>query len=108
MQYWDITGLDVEVHRPQVVSSSGDARAIVLHLPAGESLQEHEVHERAFLMVASGEVEVSSVGGDGAVTGRAGLLFEFDPHERRVVTARADSRLLLLLAPWPGEGHQVA
>jgi redox-sensitive bicupin YhaK (pirin superfamily) len=90
------------------VSSTDDARAIVLHLPAGESLQEHEVHERAFLMVASGEVEVSAVGGDGAVTGGAGLLFEFDPHERHEVTARSDSRLLLLLAPWPGEGHQLS
>jgi hypothetical protein len=29
----------------------------------------------------------------------------FDPKERRVVRARSDSRLVLLLAPWPGEGH---
>ncbi len=43
MQSWDITA----PHTPQILSSSDDARAIVLDLPAGEGLQEHEVHERA-------------------------------------------------------------
>ena len=32
-------------------------------------------------------------------------MFEFAPGERRAVVARADSRLLLLLTPWPGDGH---
>ncbi len=103
MQHWDITTLDVQPHQPEVITSSDDARAIVLHLPASERLQEHQVHERAFLMVASGEVQVSA--GDGAITGGPGLLFEFDPHERHEVVAQSDSRLLLLLAPWPGEGR---
>jgi hypothetical protein len=29
----------------------------------------------------------------------------FDPHERREVRATSDARLLLVLAPWPGDGH---
>jgi hypothetical protein len=29
----------------------------------------------------------------------------FDPRERHTVTARTDTRLLLVLAPWPGDGH---
>jgi hypothetical protein len=29
----------------------------------------------------------------------------FDPAERREVRATADTRLLLLLAPWPGVGR---
>jgi hypothetical protein len=29
----------------------------------------------------------------------------FDPKERHEVIANTDARLLLVLAPWPGEGH---
>jgi hypothetical protein len=29
----------------------------------------------------------------------------FDPHERHEVRATRDARLLLVLAPWPGDGH---
>jgi len=29
----------------------------------------------------------------------------FDPGERHEVRARSDARLLLVLAPWPGDGH---
>jgi hypothetical protein len=29
----------------------------------------------------------------------------WDPRERHEVRATTDSRLLLLLAPWPGDGH---
>jgi redox-sensitive bicupin YhaK (pirin superfamily) len=74
----------------------------VIHLPAGESLQEHQVHERAWLLVVSGAVEVN---GADSVSGGPGLLAAFDPNERREVRAVEDSRLLLLLSPWPGEGH---
>jgi hypothetical protein len=40
-----------------------------------------------------------------AVDAAAGALFQFDPDERRAVTSDGGARLLLLLAPWPGEGH---
>jgi hypothetical protein len=39
------------------------------------------------------------------VTGGAGLLSHFDPAERHSVRAVNDSRLVLVLAPWPGVGH---
>jgi hypothetical protein len=29
----------------------------------------------------------------------------FDPDERRSVSTDGGARILLLLAPWPGEGH---
>ena len=29
----------------------------------------------------------------------------FDPHERHEVRANTEARLLLVLAPWPGDGH---
>ena len=104
MQSWDLRGMEVRAHEPEILSSAGDARAILLELPAGEELQEHEVHERARIVVVDGEVEVTTPAGDG-VSASAGHLFEFDPGERRTVTARSATRLLIVLSPWPGDGH---
>jgi len=104
VQTWDLNELDVQPHHPQVLDSEDEGRAIVINLPAGEQLQEHQVHERAWLLVTDGEIEVDDAGGD-TVTGSGGMLFAFAPKERREVTAKSDARLLLLLAPWPGEGH---
>ena len=103
MEHWDLRELDVEPHRPQILQSArGEARAIANHLPAGESLQDHEVHERAYLTGVEGEVEVDA--GE-TVSAGAGALFVFAPKERHEVRATSDARLLLVLAPWPGDGH---
>lgn len=104
MKSWDLRSVDIQPHEPQIVSSDGDARVVVLHLPAGEELQEHEVHERARIVVVDGEVEVARSGGEN-VPASSGHLFEFAPGERHTVAARTDARLLLLLTPWPGDGH---
>jgi quercetin dioxygenase-like cupin family protein len=104
MQSWDLKAVEAEPHQPQILASAEDARTIVLDLPAGEELQEHEVHERARLVVISGEVDVTTPGGE-TVSASPGHLFEFDPGERRTVAARSDARLLLILTPWPGDGH---
>jgi quercetin dioxygenase-like cupin family protein len=104
MQSWDVSTLDVQPHNPAVLESEQEGRAIVIHLPAGERLQEHQVHERAWLLVVSGSIEIENSGGE-SITGGAGLLAAFDPNERREVRATDDSRLVLLLSPWPGEGH---
>lgn len=100
MEHWDLRTLSVEPHQPVILHSArGEARSIALHLPAGESLQEHAVHERAYLVVVDGEVEV------GGVTGGPGFAAVFAPRERHAVRAVSDARLLLVLAPWPGDGH---
>jgi quercetin dioxygenase-like cupin family protein len=105
MEHWDLSSLDVEPHKPQVLHSTrGEARSITLFLPAGEELQDHQVHERAHLVVVSGEIEIDG-DGDETITGGPGLLAVFDPNERHEVRARSDARLLLVLAPWPGPGH---
>jgi quercetin dioxygenase-like cupin family protein len=104
VESWNLNELEVEPHAPQVLDSEAEGRAIVINLPAGEQLQEHQVHERAWLLVTDGEIEVADAGGD-AITGTPGMLAIFDPRERREVTAKSDSRLLLILSPWPGEGH---
>jgi quercetin dioxygenase-like cupin family protein len=104
MRNWDISTLDVQPRNPAVLDSEQEGRAIVINLPSGERLQEHQVHERAWLLVVTGAIEIADSGGD-SVKGGPGLLAEFDPNERREVLATEDSRLLLLLSPWPGEGH---
>ncbi|HET7507313.1 MAG TPA: hypothetical protein VFJ53_03050 [Solirubrobacterales bacterium] len=104
MESWDLKTVEVEPHQPRILASADDARTILLHLPGGEELQEHEVHERARVLVVDGEVEVAD--GDGGSAGAsAGHLFEFEPGERRTIVARSDARLLMVLSPWPGDGH---
>ena len=104
MRNWDISTLDVPPHNPAVLDSEQEGRAIVINLPAGERLQEHQVHERAWLVVVTGAIEIEDSGGE-SIKGGPGLLAEFDPNERREVRATDDSRILLVLSPWPGEGH---
>ena len=100
MEHWDLRTVDVQPHQPKILHSArGEARSILINLPAGESLQEHQVHERAYVVVIEGEVEL------GGASGGPGLAVVFDPNERHTVTAQSDARLLLVLAPWPGNGH---
>jgi quercetin dioxygenase-like cupin family protein len=103
MESWDIRSLAIEPHRPQVLRSDDESRAIAINLPAGEEMQEHQVHERTWLVVADGEVEVAQNGQ--SVSAAAGFLAHFEPNERRTVRAVSDARLVLVLAPWPGAGH---
>ena len=93
----------LEPHQPAVLRSDDETRVIAINLPAGERLQEHQVHERAWCRGRGGEVEVEQDGA--AVSGGPGLLAHFEPDERHEVRANSDARLILLLSPWPGEGH---
>jgi quercetin dioxygenase-like cupin family protein len=87
-----------------VLSSSDEGRAIVLDLPAGEALQDHQVHEGAWIMVVDGAVTVGDHDGQ-IVEAEVGTLTYLAPHQRHEVKALADARVLLLLTPWPGPGH---
>lgn len=104
MKSWDLKSIAAEPHEPRILSTADDARAIVLQLPAGEELQEHEVHEHTRLVVIDGEIETTTPEGE-RISAGSGHMLEFDPGERRAVAAKADARLLLLLTPWPGDGH---
>jgi quercetin dioxygenase-like cupin family protein len=104
MNSWDLGALELEPHLPEILTSGEAGRAIVLDLAAGESLADHEVHERAWLLIISGEAQIGLTAGE-TTTGGPGLLAEFAPGERHEVTATSDARLLLLLTPWPGDGH---
>jgi quercetin dioxygenase-like cupin family protein len=103
MDIWDLRSLDVQPHQPQILRSDDEARVITINLPAGEELQEHEVHEHAYLVVADGEVQLGQ-GGETETAG-PGTLAHWMPQERHDVKATSDARLLLILAPWPGPGH---
>ena len=103
LESWDLRSLDVPPHQPEVLRTDPEARLIAIHLPAGERLQDHQVHERAYLIVVDGEIEVDE--GDKSESGGPGYLAQFEPNERHEVRATSDARLLLVLAPWPGAGH---
>lgn len=103
MQHWELSTHEVDEHHPVVLASEPEARAILLALPAGERMQEHQVFERAWLTPIAGEIEVTA--GDTRCAGGPGLLVVFAPKERHEVRALSDARLLLVLAPWPGEGR---
>jgi quercetin dioxygenase-like cupin family protein len=105
MKTWALNELDTQPRKPEIIESNDDARAIVVDLPAGESLDDHEVHERAWLVVVAGEIDVTALDSDERAAGGVGTLVEFERSERHRVDARSDARFLLLLTPWPGPGH---
>ena len=104
MDSWDIRSLDIEPHHPQILRTDDESRVIVVNLPGGEELQDHQVHEHAYVVIVDGEVEIQQDGNE-AQTAGPGFLAHFEPKERHEVRAKTDARLLLILAPWPGEGH---
>jgi quercetin dioxygenase-like cupin family protein len=103
VETWDTRSIDVEPHQPQVLHSGDEGRTILINLPAGEELQDHQVHERAWILVVDGQVEVEAAGE--TATGGPGFLALTAPKERHEVRAISDAQLVLVLAPWPGEGH---
>lgn len=103
MDSWDIRALDVQPHQPQVLRSDAEARVVAIYLPAGEALDDHQVHERAYVLIVEGEAQIGPLGSPEQA--RPGFLAHFEPNERHEVRATSDTRLVLFLAPWPGEGH---
>jgi quercetin dioxygenase-like cupin family protein len=105
MRTWDLSTLDVEVHKPEVLfSEDGASRAIAVNLPAGDLLQDHEVREHATLVLISGGLEIDADGG--TTKAGPGFVAHWEPHERHEVRATEDSRFLLVLAPWPAADHR--
>ena len=60
MRSWDLASVDVRPGRPVVLHSVPQGRAIAIDLPAGTALDDHEVHEGAWLVVAEGRVRVAA------------------------------------------------
>jgi quercetin dioxygenase-like cupin family protein len=91
---------------PRVLFSSPECRAVVIDLPRGGEIGEHQVRERAVIEVVVGNVTIESAGE--RVDGPAGTLVTFEPGESHTVRALDDARLLLVLAPWPAPGHDLS
>ena len=105
MRSWDLHALEVEggSRSPVVLDSDEAARAVFIVLDPGQSLGDHQVKEHAFVLVLEGSARVEA--GAEVVEAAPGTLCMFEPDERRSVSSEAGARILLLLAPWPGEGH---
>src|SRR6476619_7368593 len=81
MERWHVPSIEAAGRRePRVLFSAPECRAVALDLRAGE-------------VTVQGE------------TCQADTLITFAPDERHTVAAQSDARLVLLLAPWPGDGH---
>ncbi len=91
---------------PQVLFSTPECRGVVIQLERGGEIGDHQVRERAVIQVVDGTVTMES-GGEVAECS-AGTLVVFEPGESHAVKALEDSRLLLILAPWPARGHDLA
>jgi quercetin dioxygenase-like cupin family protein len=102
---WDLNEIEVEggSRSPVVLDSDEAARAVLIVLEPGQSLGDHQVKEHAFVLVVDGAASVET--GTDVVDAGPGTLCMFEPDERRSVSSEAGARILLLLAPWPGEGH---
>jgi len=105
MQTWDLREIDAPsgARDPVVLHSDDEGRAVMIRLDAGQELGEHQVKEHAFIVVIEGSLRIGA--GDGAVEAGPGTLALFEPNERRVISSVEGARLLMLLSPWPGEGH---
>jgi quercetin dioxygenase-like cupin family protein len=105
VQHWNLN--ETFAGAPAVLHSrDGEARVVLLSLPPDQELGEHQVHEAALLLVVDGSARIES--GDVTVEARAGDLLRFDPAERRTVTTATGARILLVFAPWPGDGHYLS
>lgn len=88
---------------PRVLFSRPEGRAVLIDLNPGDELGDHRLHESALVHVVAGSVSLEMDGQE--VECAAGTLLSFAPGETRSLRALQPSRILLLLSPWPGEGH---
>jgi len=106
VQHWKLTEIETPdgSRSPAVLHSlDGESRIVLIGLDPGQELGEHQVKESAFLLVVDGAVHVEA--GAESIDAGPGELFRFDPDERHSITSDGGARLMLVLAPWPGDGH---
>ena len=105
MQSWSLREIATPdgTRDPVVLHSESEARAVLLEIQPGQALREHQVKEHAWVVVVEGVAQVSSA--ERELEAPVGTLVHFEPNERHAVSSAEGARILLLLAPWPGEGH---
>jgi quercetin dioxygenase-like cupin family protein len=105
VQSWNLREIETPggSRSPVVLRSDDSARAVLIALHPRQALGDHQVKERALVAVLEGSVRVEA-GGE-TVEGGPGCFFSFDADERRSISSDGGARILMVLAPWPGEGH---
>ena len=105
MQTWNLNEIATPdgSRSPVVLESADEARSVLIGLHPGQSLGNHQVKERAWIVVVDGDATIEAAGDRVAAT--RGTLATFAPDEVHSVTTVGGARILLFLAPWPGEGH---
>ena len=105
MQSWNLLELETPngTRSPIVLHSTDEARAVLIGIAPGQELGDHQVHERAYIVVVDGLVRVEA--GMDSLEAGPGTLVRFEEKERHRVSSDAGARVLLILAPWPGPGH---
>lgn len=104
MRSWQLRDIATpEGTRSPVVLDSEDSRAVLIAIDPGQEMGEHQVRERAWVVVVDGTVDVETA--DATMTASVGTLLEFEPTERRTIRSRDGARVLIVFTPWPGPGH---
>lgn len=104
VERWHLPSIDADGKRePRVLFSMPECRGVLIDLNAGDELGDHRLHEHAVVQVVSGRLGVAI--DEREVECDAGMLVTFAAGETRSVRALEQSRILLLLVPWPGAGH---
>jgi len=105
VQSWPVKEIEVPegTRRAEALETVDGARAIIIRLTPGEELGEHQVRERAWLMVVDGSARIEA-GGD-VVEAGSGTLLTFEPDERHKVSSVSGTRIVMILSSWPADGH---
>ena len=104
MERWHLPSIEASGKRePRVLFSRPECRAVVIDLNEGDELGDHRVYEHAVVQVVSGRLRMTV--DENEIECPQGSLVTFAARETRSVCALEPSRLLLLLVPWPGDGH---
>jgi quercetin dioxygenase-like cupin family protein len=105
MESWNLPGVATPdgSRSPVVLKSEDEARAVLIGLEPGQELGDHQVKEHAWLLVVDGSARIRAGGEE--LDASTGTLAHFEPDERHSVSSDVGAKILLLLAPWPGEGH---
>jgi quercetin dioxygenase-like cupin family protein len=105
VETWDLNAIDAPdgTRDPVVLHSDPEGRAVMIRIDPGQKLGLHQVKERAWICVLEGRIAIEA--GDHSVEASPGTLATFAPNEQHALRSDDGARILLLLAPWPGEGH---
>ena len=100
MEAWNLPEIDTPngSRSPVVLLSEDEARAVLVGLDPGQELGDHQVKEHAWVLVVDGTARIRA--GTEEIRAATGTLAHFEPDG-----SDSGAKILLLLAPWPGEGH---